>query len=156
MEGQIADVLKVQNDQRQKALKRAWWSSSFLREEHGTDWTTVPCGGGMVVLGGGCEAKDERHVFQYNGPNGRSAWTWTCGGHGGTRRVGWFWDRRDEHYGHKRVWAICAPENGPVKVTQKSASAEKPDWTARGTLCLPKQTWLESRYESRGSLQRVT
>lgn len=79
----------------------------------------------MVALGGGCEAQDGNHKFEYNGPAGRSAWK--CGGHGGSRRKGPAWNRRTEHYGHKRVWAICASANGPVQVTMKEASGG--DWT---------------------------
>ena len=79
-----------------------------------------------MVLSGGCEATDGGYIFQYNGPAGRNGWK--CGGHGGVRKVpDGFLRTRDEVYGHKRVFAVCAPDNGPVQVTIKKQNGG--DWT---------------------------
>lgn len=61
-----------------------------VKEKKGGDWTTVECDAGKKVIGGGCNAHQSPHIFQYNGPT-TSGTAWKCGGHGGP----------------KQVWAIC-------------------------------------------------
>merc|ERR1719191_23164 len=82
------------------------WAKATVKERRGRDWTEVSCGGGQVAIGGGCQAFKRPHKFEYNGPSGRSAWK--CGGFGGK----------------KRVWAICVPDDGRVRVKEQRGG----DW----------------------------
>lgn len=79
-----------------------------LKEVEGGDWTTVSCDSGQVVTGGGCQALESPHKMEYNGPDRRSAWK--CGGHGG----------------RKKVWAICAPDDGSLTIKENPSGG---DWT---------------------------
>eukprot|EP00928_Gymnodinium_smaydae_P052294 TRINITY_DN360_c0_g2_i1.p1 TRINITY_DN360_c0_g2~~TRINITY_DN360_c0_g2_i1.p1 ORF type:complete len:4395 (-),score=487.31 TRINITY_DN360_c0_g2_i1:145-13329(-) len=73
----------------------------------GGDWTDVHCDNGQRIIGGGCEATQEPHVFQQNSPNGETVWR--CGGYGG----------------NKKTWALCSGTMAPVIKTKEGG-----DWVS--------------------------
>jgi len=77
-------------------------ATTVMKKKMGGDWVSVRCDPGKKVVGGGCNAQNSPHIFEYNGPIGewvKKSWKkkdyvfdgWKCGGHGGK----------------KTVWAIC-------------------------------------------------
>jgi hypothetical protein len=78
------------------AICSAQLDATIVRN-HGGDWVTSTCPGGMKIIGGGCDAHTGPHKYQRSSPDGENKWI--CGGHGGG----------------KTVWAMCAAINEAAK-----------------------------------------